>query len=232
MSDRIGNEWRWALLMGVALVGCNADTSEEPVAGYAYTQAEDGELVLADGTRAEDSTKPGKRIPKGSDADWLSEFDLIERSGDSVTSEQLKGQPYVASFFFSMCGSICQQQNAKVQLLQEKFSKQPVRFVSISCDPEIDRPDVLQEYAKKFDADEEQWLFMTGELDYIRRVGAEMFQLPVMRRFHAEKFVLVDAKGNLVGFYTWTDPEQWLALQRDVEKILAVGGTMPDDAEG
>ncbi|MEZ6075613.1 MAG: SCO family protein [Pirellulaceae bacterium] len=64
---------------------------------------------------------------------------------------------------------ICLNQNAKVQELQEKYRGQPLRLLSISCDPEVDRPKVLAEYAKRFDADPKQWLFLTGEMDYIAR---------------------------------------------------------------
>ena len=35
-------------------------------------------------------------------ADWLSQFELIERSGDLISSEDLLGTPYVVSFFSSV----------------------------------------------------------------------------------------------------------------------------------
>lgn len=153
--------------------------------------------------------------------EWLSGFELIERSGKTVRSEELKGQPYVVGFFFTLCPSICVNQNAKVKELQEKYRGQPLRLLSISCDPEVDRPEVLREYAERFDADPEQWLFLTGKLNYITRVAAEMYFLAAERRFHAEKFVLVDAQGNNVGFYTWSDPLQFNQLERDIDQLLA-----------
>ncbi len=154
------------------------------------------------------------------DGEWLSGFELIERSGETIRSEDLKGQPYVVGFFFTLCPSICVNQNAKVQELQEKYRGQPLRLLSISCDPEVDRPEVLAEYAKRFDADPKQWLFLTGKMDYIARVAAEMYFLSAARRFHAEKFVLVDAQGNNVGFYNWSDPLQFNQLQDDIDKLL------------
>lgn len=153
--------------------------------------------------------------------EWLSSFELIERSGDTVSSDDLKGQPYVVGFFFTLCPSICVNQNAKVKELQDKFRDQPIRLLSISCDPEVDRPEVLREYAKRFEADPEQWLFLTGEMAYITRVAGEMYFLAAERRFHAEKFVLVDADGKNVGFYTWSDPLQFSQLERDIAKLLA-----------
>ncbi|MEZ6136154.1 MAG: SCO family protein [Pirellulaceae bacterium] len=214
-------QWTCLGLIGIVMLagpGCQPGL-EEGQAGYAYVENEAGELIPAEQASSKPA-RPMRVIPKGSEEKWLSSFDLIERSGESMTSDQLRGQPYVASFFFSLCPTICVQQNERVQQLQEKFAGQPVRFVSISCDPEVDRPEVLAAYAEKFNADKDQWLFFTGDLNYIRRVGAEMYSLPVNRRFHAEKFLLVDSEGQIHGVYEWTDPEQWQALQRDIAKLL------------
>jgi protein SCO1/2 len=152
---------------------------------------------------------------------WMTDFELTERSGQSVGSEQLKGQPYVVSFFFSTCPSICVQQNQKVQELQQEFAGTGVRFVSISVDPETDTPDILKEYAARFGADPEQWLFMTGDLTYIRRVGGEVFRLAVDQKFHTEKFVLVDAQGAIVGYYSWPEAKQFDKLKQDIRNLLS-----------
>ena len=151
---------------------------------------------------------------------WLSSFELTERSGDTVTSEQLKGQPYVISFFFSTCPSICVQQNQKLRELQDMFEGQGVKFVAISVDPENDTPEVLREYAARFGADKEQWLFMTGDLTYIRRVGTEIFQQPVNKKFHTERFVLVDRDGKIEGIYSWPEPKQFEKLQSSIRSML------------
>jgi len=151
---------------------------------------------------------------------WMTDFELTERSGESVGSEELKGQPYIVSFFFSTCPSICVQQNQKVQELQKEFSGTGVRFVSISVDPETDTPDILKEYAARFNADPDQWLFMTGDLTYIRRIGGEVFRLAVDEKFHTEKFVLVDAQGAIVGYYSWPEAKQFDKLKQDIRNLL------------
>ncbi|MBB3204418.1 protein SCO1/2 [Rhodopirellula rubra] len=154
------------------------------------------------------------------DEEWLSRFELIERSGEKVSSEDLKGAPYVVSFFFSTCPSICVQQNQKIQELQEQFKDQGVKFVAISVDPETDTPEVLQEYSTRFGADENQWLFLTGDLTYIRRIGAEIFRQPVSKQFHTERFVLVDSEGKVEGFYNWPEKKQFAKLQERIAEML------------
>ena len=151
---------------------------------------------------------------------WMSEFELTERSGEKITSDELKGTPYVVSFFFSTCPSICIQQNQKIQELQNLFEDQGVRFVSISVDPQTDDPATLREYAARFDADEDQWLFMTGDLNYIRRVGAEVFRLAVDEKFHTEKLVLVGKQGEIIGYYEWPEKRQFEQLKTDIRKLV------------
>ncbi|MDE0862457.1 MAG: SCO family protein [Rubripirellula sp.] len=154
------------------------------------------------------------------DEEWLSRFELIERSGDTVKSEQLLGQPYVVSFFFSTCPSICVQQNQKLKELQSEFDGEGVKFVAISVDPETDTPEVLREYAARFGADPDQWLFMTGDLTYIRRVGGEIFRQPVDKKFHTERFVLVDPEGKIEGFYSWPEKAQFNKLQDKIRDMM------------
>ncbi|QDT09010.1 SCO family protein [Planctomycetes bacterium K23_9] len=154
------------------------------------------------------------------DEEWLSRFELTERSGKQVSSEDLKGQPYIISFFFSTCPASCVTQNTRLKELQTEFEGQGVRFVAISVDPETDTPEVLREYAARFGADPKQWLFMTGDLTYIRRVGSEIFQLPVDKKFHTDRFVLVDADGKIEGFYNWPEAMQWKKLKAKIREML------------
>ena len=93
---------------------------------------------------------------------WTRSFELTERSGQKVRSEDLVGQPYVVCFFFSTCPGTCKRQSGEMRLLQSKFKDKPIRLLSISVDPEVDTPEVLSAYADGFNADPKQWLFLTG----------------------------------------------------------------------
>ncbi|MEM1228657.1 MAG: SCO family protein [Planctomycetota bacterium] len=208
------------IVVGLAVRSFRAkpSTGSEPLAGeVVYGSANpwvDNEAVqAADVVSAEPSKPPAEE-------DWLSRFELMERSGEMVRSEDLKGNPYVVSFFFSTCPSICVQQNQQIKALQDEFEGQGVRFVAISVDPETDTPEVLREYAARFGADQKQWLFLTGELKYIRRIGGEIFRQPVNKQFHTERFVLVDPEGQIEGFYNWPEPRQLEALKSKIHEML------------
>jgi protein SCO1/2 len=194
--------------LGLAFRTLRRDTSPtEPIAVFTNDGPIEPETVTED--------EPSM-APEG----WMTDFVLTERQGNQVSSDDLKGQPYIVSFFYSTCPSICVQQNQMVQELQKEFEGDGVRFVSISVDPETDTPEAMREYAARFGADPEKWLFMTGDLTYIRRVGAEVFRLAVDQKFHTEKFVLVDAQGAIVGYYSWPEPKQFQKLKADIRNMI------------
>ncbi|WP_153555844.1 SCO family protein [Roseimaritima sediminicola] len=167
-------------------------------------------------TRLEPPPKP--QLEPGDD--WLQSFEFTERDGSTVSSESLKGQPYVVSFFFTLCPSICVTQNQKLGELQEAFDGQDVKFLSISVDPENDTPEKLREYAARFGADPEQWLFLTADDPiYVQRVGAEVFQVSSNLQ-HTERFILVDAEGEIDGLYHWNEPRSFRRLKKDIAAML------------
>lgn len=175
----------------------------------------------------ESAPDPGKRnelkrmVAEAKKEDgWLKEFELIERSGRTVTSQDLRGEPYIACFFFSTCPGSCTRQSNQMQLLQSKFKGKPIKFVSITVDPEIDTPEVLTEYADKFQAGD-KWLFLTGSFDYIMRVGAEKFFLGhVEKRGHPDQFCLVNAQGDIVGSYAWQELAERELLMAQANELL------------
>jgi protein SCO1/2 len=155
--------------------------------------------------------------------EWLTDFLLTERSGRPFSSKSLRGKVWVASFFFASCPQFCWQQNLAVSDVQRQFGPRGVVFVSITCNPAQDTPAVLSAYADRLGADKEQWLFLTGELPYIRRVGAEVFQVPVDMATHNDKLILMDRQGKVIDYYSSTSPEKVKELSAKLEELLAEG---------
>jgi protein SCO1/2 len=201
--------------------------SSEPIR---FDEDAAGEQMPADDTELGTHPEPAGAEPGAGNEElaktgWITEFELTERSGETISSRDLRGAPYVASFFFAKCPSVCKLQNEKMRQLQEEFAGEPIRFVAITVDPENDTPAALREYAKRYDADPEQWLFFTGDLTYIRRVGGEMYGLPVAEQLHTESFVLVGADGKVKAIYKWSDPGQFRQLRKDIRERLDVSAT-------
>ena len=148
-------------------------------------------------------------------------FQLTERSGETFDSQQMQGQVWVASFFFTACPGACLKLNHAIADLQKELPDLPVRFVSITVDPANDTPEALRKYADLMHADAQRWLFVTGELAEIRRIAADSFQLSVDRITHSDRMLVVDRQGKIRGSYRATDDNQVRLMKKKLAEVLA-----------
>jgi protein SCO1/2 len=111
------------------------------------------------------------------------EFSLIERSGRQITPADLRGKVWIVDFFYTECPDTCPLQSAHMARLQDELAQEPdARLVSISVDPEHDTPEVLAEYAARYGADPDRWLFLTGSKDTIYQLAVDGFHLGIVER--------------------------------------------------
>lgn len=102
-------------------------------------------------------------------------FALIDQDRLPVTDADLRGRQTVVTFIFTRCPvpEFCPLMAKKFQSLQGLVAEMPaalranVRLLSISIDPEHDRPAVLREYGGALGADFRRWRFATGSRDQI-----------------------------------------------------------------
>lgn len=155
-------------------------------------------------------------------------FNLVDEKGQNFSSSSLKGKIYIASFFFTRCGTICPKTTGQLSRVQDTFNQDPdLKLISISVDPVFDHPEKLQKYAKRFDANEGQWTFLTGEKKVIYPLILKGFHVPLADAseydaaiknpdetfIHSERLVLVDKEGVIRGFYVGTD-------KKEVDRLL------------
>jgi protein SCO1/2 len=158
-------------------------------------------------------------------------FSLVERSGRTVTREDLAGRPWVASFIFTRCGGVCPMMTAR---MKEVHAAQPtVTLVSFSVDPEHDTPEVLREYAAR-NGITEGWLLLTGDQERLHALARDGFHLaaaavPAEERvqggdgpfLHSSRLVLVDGHARIRGYYDSAEAEALAALRRDLAAVAA-----------
>jgi len=190
--------WFWLLMAG-SLVG---------VGGVAYLQYARVAEARRERTRA-DAPKVYGEVP---------DFELVERSGRKVSLADLRGRVWVADFFFVNCSGPCpvmsrRMQHLQAELLRDRMDK--VLCVSFSVDPDNDTPAALREYAEQRYADPQRWLFLTGDRKTLRRLAGEGFRLGAEeaaddpdRIMHSTRFVLVDRKGRIRGYYRAMSQEE------------------------
>ncbi len=110
----------------------------------------------------------------------LPEFSLTERNGQRITLAALRGKVWIANFIYTHCTDTCPLQSARMARLQADLAaEEDVRLVSITVDPEADTPQVLAEYAARFGADRDRWLFLTGQKKALYALALEGFHLSV-----------------------------------------------------
>ena len=158
------------------------------------------------------------------------DFSLVERSGKRIAVGDLRGKIWVADFIYTTCKDTCPLQSAEMSKLQDEWSAKPeLRFVSFSVDPDHDTPAVLSQYAKNFKADGDRWLFLTGDkkqLSHLIQDGFRLSAAPLTQSdsqdqviLHSPRFVLIDKKTQIRGYYDSRDPEALARLSKDVVNL-------------
>jgi protein SCO1/2 len=159
------------------------------------------------------------------------DFSLIDQRGADFRSADLRGQVWVANFIFTRCSAMCPILTGEMLDLQALMASDPVgdrvRLVSFSVDPEHDRPAVLAEYAEGHGADSERWTFATGGRAEIWELSKSGFKLAVGEEppgaadplFHSDRLVLVDAEGQIRGYYSGMESGGVDALVADLHAV-------------
>lgn len=150
----------------------------------------------------------------------LPDFTLTERSGKEVSLADLRGRVWVADFIFTHCAGPCPIMSIRMKEFQDILKKErmdDVACVSISVDPERDTPERLREYADALGAETGRWLFLTGPNRTIRDLAIKGFKIAVQdpeqgddQIIHSTRFVLVDQKGRIRGYYSAMTEEEEL----------------------
>jgi protein SCO1 len=151
----------------------------------------------------------------------IKDFQLVERSGREFDSKELAGHVWIGSFFFCNCPGPCWQMNQALKTVQDEFKDSDLRLVSITCDPRNDTPDALQHYAERIHADPSRWAFLTGDFDYIKRIGRDIFFQPVTEGGHFKSALVIDRNGKIRGSFDLVDPAKTAELKELVRQVLA-----------
>lgn len=158
-------------------------------------------------------------------------FSLVERSGRTVTRDDLAGHPWVAGFVFTRCGGICPMMTARMKEIRAE--RPGLTLVSFSVDPRHDTPEVLRDYATR-NGIADGWLLLTGDQERMHALARDGFHLaaaavPEDERarggdgpfLHSSRLVLVDAQARIRGYYDSGDAEALAALRRDLALVGA-----------
>ena len=173
----------------------------------------------------------------------ISNFQFINQDSIIVDNSTMKGNIYVASFFFTSCPTICPVMTKNMSYLQKELSVYPnIRFLSHSVDPVNDTPYKLRLYIemmkqKYISIDTQNWDLVTGEKSEIYDIAKSYFvnvtedSIAPGGFLHSEYFVLIDKEGrirsgvdqynNVVGVYDGTNEIHIKNLVNDIKVLMA-----------
>jgi len=163
----------------------------------------------------------------------LPDFTLSNQDGRAFSLSDLRGQVWVADIIFTRCGGPCPTMTQRMSELQTVLSaKEPVKLLTLTTDPEYDRPEVLKRFGERFKANFDRWTFLTGSKEGIARVAVDGMKLAAMEKqpqqrenerdlfIHSELFVFLDKQGRLRGSVESYDPEMKPKVQAAVKQLL------------
>ena len=122
--------------------------------------------------------KPGDPVPDTA---------LTDQDGQRVTLADFKGSVVALTFIYTRCPlpQFCPLLDRRFAEVQKVVADTPslagkARLLSISFDPEIDRPETLRAHARKLGADPTVWRFATADEEVVDRFAAR-FGVNVIR---------------------------------------------------
>ena len=136
-------------------------------------------------------------------------FALTNQLGHITGTTNLLGHVWVADIVFTSCAGPCPRMTALMSELHQSVPPaEPVRFVTLTTDPEHDTPAVLERYGRQHRADPARWLFLTGSKSQIKDAAVAGLKFTALEKepsqqesendlfIHSTIFVVVDKRGN------------------------------------
>jgi cytochrome oxidase Cu insertion factor (SCO1/SenC/PrrC family) len=144
----------------------------------------------------------------------IPDFHLTNQNDEAVSLASLNGKVWIADIIFTRCPGPCRTMTKTLATLQSSLpADQPLRFVTLTSDPDYDTPPVMKKFAAEFAADPARWWFLTGNKPEIRSLAVNDFKFVVVERkpedrsvpddlfIHSTWFALVDQRGQVRGWF-------------------------------
>ena len=154
----------------------------------------------------------------------ISDFNLINQNGDTITQAFYDDKIYVADFFFTTCQSICPVMTKNMKKVQDKLiNDKEILLLSHSVTPEIDSIEQLKKYAIANQINDDKWNLVTGDRKQIYNLARKSYlavednPLREYDMIHTENFMLIDKKNQIRGFYDGTLESEISRLLDDIE---------------
>lgn len=152
-------------------------------------------------------------------------FSLIAQDGRLVTSDDLKGHPYLVFFGYTHCPDLCPTALSDISaVFKELGPDKKIAALFITVDPQRDTPEVLKAYLENFDS---RIIGLTGSEEQAQAV-AKAFRVFILKAAagetgdytvdHSGATYLMDKRGRFVRTFDLSRPPGEAA--RELERYL------------
>lgn len=164
-----------------------------------------------------DSSSSKLRIPQAGDA--VPDFRLVDQEGKTIRLSQYRGKPLLLTFIYTSCPfpEYCPRMSSNFHEVLQRLRRNSETFdnaqlLSISIDPENDKPATLRSYGERYVGDIDprfsHWQFASGTPEEVRR-AADFFGLAYNSKdgqiVHGLRTVLIDKNGKVAKVYSGSD---------------------------
>jgi len=149
------------------------------------------------------ATKPAPALAVG---EAVPDFVLTDQANHRVEFSQFAGRVTAITFIYTRCPlpNFCFRMSNNFSVLHKRFAERmgkDLALLSITFDPEHDRPEVLADYAKTWTKDATGWYFLTGPTADVQKVCREFgmnFWQDEGLMTHSLRTIVVDRHGKIV----------------------------------
>jgi protein SCO1 len=176
-------------------------------------------LVIA-GCQSNNNTPEISSLPEIKEAPT---FEFTNYDGSTLRNQDLSGDIYIASFFFTSCGGPCPVMNSTANVLQAEFMDVPnFRIVSFTVDPDTDVIERLAKYAERYNAKPGRWYFLRNSKEAVADLASNGFMMGDASQpaLHSTRFALVDGNGVIRGYYDGTDKKTVDELRAAIKYLV------------
>ncbi len=180
---------------------------------------------------ANEKQKPVLPIIGNDQNHHVSAFSFTNQEGKIITDNDVKGKICVVEYFYATCKGICPKMNENLVTVYKAFKgNKNVMILSHTVDPLKDSVSALKTYSLRFDADPNQWMFLTGDkkqlydmarYSYLINAEDTANGVTITDDFiHDKHYTLVDGFGRIRGFYDGTNVDEVKKLIADIRLLL------------
>ena len=168
------------------------------VSVLAIASVASGEPMTHDKHAAHRAAMQNPRYEATTETYAIPDVEVIDQSGTTVSLRALldADEPIALNFIFTTCTTICPVMTATFAQMRRELGDagDQLRMVSISIDPEYDRPDKLMAYSEQFLAGP-GWYFLTGDSKDIVQV-LKSFDSYAGSKMNHEPITLLKSPGS------------------------------------